>query len=126
MRKRLSYLYLILLAAILIWLLVDHPPTRLFLLVLVCAIPVLIGMGYVCIRILDAWRDFLYQKRMQQLLGNMTIEEVLDLSPYAYGYVFQGDDGYRIWRKGTTDGFVQSGVSKKAAEMWIVEEYFKN
>ena len=124
MTKLFSYIYLIVLAIVLIWLVVSHPPTIFIMLALICAMLILIGLGFVYIRIQDAWTNLRYRQRLQRLLGDMTIEEVLAQSPYEYGYVFQGDDGYRIWRKDSIYDFVQVGVSRKAAQMWIVEQYF--
>lgn len=125
MRKLFSYLYLIFLAILLIWLVINDPPKLLVVLALVATIPIFFAIGFVYFRLQDAWENFRYQRRLQRLLGDMTIEEVLEQSPYACGYVFQGDDGYRVWRKDSIYDFVQSGVSLKAARMWIVEQYFK-
>ncbi len=84
------------------------------------------GLGFVYLWLQDTWSNFSYHQRLKHLLGSMTLEEVLDQSPYEYGYVFQGDDGYRVWRKDAIYNFVLSDVSEKAAQMWIVEEYFQN
>lgn len=121
-----SYVYLIFLALMLVWLAVNYPPTILMVLTFVFTVFIVIGLGSACIWVRDAWRNFLYDQRLQRLLGDMTIEEVLDQSLYEYGHVFQGDDGYRIWCKDAFHDFVQSGMGKKAAQMWIVEQYFKD
>lgn len=126
MRKLLSYLYLIFLAIMLVWLVVKHPPPILMVVAFVCVILGAIAIGFVCIWLQDTWSNFWYHQRLQRLLGDMTLEEVLDQSPYQYGHVFQGDDGYRIWHKSAIYDFVQSGVSKKAAQMWIVEQFFSS
>lgn len=126
MRILLSYLYLILLIMMFGWLVFNHPPTILMMLMFVFGTVVIIGIGYGCIRLQDAWRNFLYRQRMDRLLGNMTLEQVLEQSPYKYGYVFQGDDGYRIWHKDALHDFIQSDMSKKSAQMWIVEQYFNH
>lgn len=125
MKKWLSYLYLALLTMMLVWLVFNHPPTILMMVALVCATLVAIGVGIALIYLKDAWDNFLYHQRLKRLLGNMSLEDVLEQSPYKYGYVFQGDDGYRIWHKDSTHDFIQSNVSKKSAQMWIVEQYFK-
>ena len=80
---------------------------------------------YFSLKINGSWDDFTYRQRMQKLLGGMTLEEVLKKSPYGYGH-FQGDNGYRIWRRDMLEGFVQLDVSDKFAKMWIVEQYFQS
>lgn len=126
MGKRLSYLYLIFLATVLVWLVFHHPPSILVVVILVFATVAAMGMGYMGCLLQDLWGNFLYHQRLKKLLGSMTLEEVLEQSPYKYGYVFQGDDGYRIWHKDAIYDFVQSDMSKKAAQMWIVKQYYQN
>lgn len=126
MKKLLSYLYIIFLVIMFGWLIINHPPTIFKMLAFVFIMLGVIAIGVVFIWVQEACKNFLYRQRLQRLLGDMTIEEVLDQSPYEYGYVFQGDDGYRIWRKGTINEFIQSGVSKKNAQLWIVEQFFNN
>lgn len=110
----------------LVWLMFNHPPTILMVVAFVGATAVAIGVGTACVYLKDTWSNFRYRQRMKRLLGSMTLEQVLERSPYDYGYVFQGDDGYRIWRKDAIYNFVLSNVSKKSAKMWIVEQYFKD
>ena len=107
----------------LVWLVFNHPPTLLMVIPFVGITLIAIVIGLVCIYLKDTWINFLYHRRMERLLRNMTLEQVLERSPYAYGYVFQGDDGYRIWHKDAIHDFVHSDVTKKWAQMWIVEQY---
>ena len=126
MRNLLSYLYLILLTIMFGWLVFNHPPTIFTVLTFVVGTGLIIALAWVFIRLQDAWGQFLYRRRMARLLGPMTLEQVLEQSPYDYGYVFQGDDGYRIWRKDAVGDFIQSDVSKQSAQLWIVEQYFNH
>jgi len=64
------------------------------------------------------------KRRLKKMLEelDMTLEEVLEESPYAYGY-WQGE-GYRIWDKQTKNKYLAQNLSKLAAELWIVGSYF--
>ena len=107
--------------AVLVWF-VAKPGIILGIFMFVCLSLVIGGVFAVCIYIQDAWNNFLYRQRLQQLLDDMTLEEVLEKSPYEYGH-FQGEDGYRIWLKDTLDDFVKFNMSEQTAHMWIVEQY---
>ena len=124
MRKLPSYLFIALFAALLVWLIANDRHIILGILGFVCMSLIIGGIGFMYVYLQGAWNDFFYRQRLQELLGNMTLEEVLEKSPYEYGH-FQGEDGYRIWLKDTLDGFVGFGMSERAVHMWIVEQYLK-
>ena len=67
------------------------------------------------------------KRRLKKMLEDldMTLQEVLEKSPYAYGY-WQGEGGNRIWDKQTTDEYLDLNVSKFDAEFWIVEKYYSD
>ena len=63
------------------------------------------------------------QKRLNKLLNGRTVEDILAVTPYAYGH-FQGEDGNRIWdKRAEKNKFVAFANSTLDAELWIVEKY---
>jgi len=77
-------------------------------------------VGWLWYSAMDFVKDFIYRRKLKRLLGDKTLSEALDESPYMYGHFF-GEDGYRIWRKDARkDEYVALGVSEKEAHLFIV------
>ena len=124
MKELQLYIVLAIFTFLFVWITATEPLAVLAFFVAMASMMIIVGaVGFVCFHILHVWSNFQYRRRMEYLLGDMTLEEVLERSPYEYGYVFQGDAGYRIWRKDDIYDFNQSWYTRESAERWIVEQY---
>ena len=70
-------------------------------------------------------RNKLRKRRMRKILAElgMTVQEVLEKSPYAYDH-WQGEDGYRIYDARFKDKYPHFAYTTFSAEYWIVEQYY--
>jgi hypothetical protein len=89
----------------------------------VVAIAVVLGTAGI-IGVIDRQRRRQAKRRKGQKLARMLdgrpLEDVLTASHYDYAH-FQGEDGYRIFEKGTQNGFVDFAKTELDAHLWIVE-----
>jgi len=70
-------------------------------------------------------RNKLRKRRMRKILAelDMSVQEILEKSPYAYGH-WQGEDGYRIYDVRFNDKYLYFAYSEFSAEYWIIEQYY--
>ncbi len=71
------------------------------------------------------WESKTLDRKLRQLLGERTIEEVLEASDFTYGWFQQGDEGYRIWPKENADWRQHVGDLwyEIDAQIWIVKQF---
>ncbi len=96
-------------------------PGKTMWMIAVCFLMVggIFSIGWLWYSGLDVVKDFFHRRKLNRLLGERTLSEALDQSAYEYGH-FQGDNGYRIWRKDDKSGeFVALGLTKKEVHLWI-------
>lgn len=69
-------------------------------------------------------RRKLSKRRFAKILADldMSIEEVLEKSPYGYSH-WQGEDGYRIFDTRFKEKYVGFSYTSFNAELWILERY---
>ena len=129
-----AYIYIAMLIGMFIWLFIaDTQGTFISLIYFMVIGGVLIGAAVVTYTAWQKVRHLRFQRKLKHLLAGKSLQEVLDASPYYYGYGDQGDDYLHIWRKddpaSRTDitSFLAPNIgAENAAILWIVEDYEKS
>lgn len=104
-----------------------EPKNKLVWLAMLIAWPLLLGSGYIAFGVSDRVKASRDARSLATLLGDRTLDEVLEQSAYTSVWAGQGSTACLIVRKEGGDGPPVATVPDEgAAQLWIVEDFLKN
>ena len=124
MNRAVAWLVLACLAIGMGYLLWTDSKTRFVWLSMLIVLPLLLGSAYIATGISERVRASRAEQRLATLLGERTLEEVLEQSVYTSVWAGQGSAAYFIVRKEGGDAPpVATLPDEGAARLWIVEDF---